>query len=201
MSGKIFISHASADDDFVKALRKALEESRLPVWVDSRNLRGGDKLAPEIETAIAQARQVIVVLSPNTINSPWVRREIQQALQVEKQRKDDGYRVIPLLLPGVQPSALELWFDEVPLGVKVELKTGGVNEAMPAILAALGERLPTDHQPTPKAFSQPLHALKPLYFPSGPLRPLLRFPFVAPEIVSPFVPQRLPSRHAFQACR
>lgn len=159
MSGHIFISHASADDDFVKKLRIALEESGIPVWVDSRKLRGGDKLAPEIETAIAQAPQVIVVLSPNTINSPWVRREIQQALQVEKQRKDDGYRVIPLLLPGVQPSALPLWFDEEPVGLKVELKTYGVNEAMPQILAALGESLPDDPQPAPKAVSQPLEEL------------------------------------------
>jgi len=159
MSGHIFISHASADDDFVKKLRIALEESGLPVWADSRKLRGGDKLAPEIETAIAQARQVIVVLSPNTINSPWVRREIQHALQLEKQRKDDGYRVIPLLLPGVQPSALPLWFDEEPVGVKIELKTDGVNEAMPQILTALGERLPDDHQPAPKAVSQPLEEL------------------------------------------
>ena len=159
MIGYIFISHASADDPFVKELRIALEENRLSVWVDSRNLRGGHKLAPEIKTAIEQARQVIVVLSPNTINSPWVRREIQQALQVEKQKKDDGYRVIPLLLPGVQPSALQLWFDEEPIGVKVELKTGGVSEAMPAILAALGEQLPADHQPAPKAVSQPLEEL------------------------------------------
>jgi tetratricopeptide (TPR) repeat protein len=159
MSGYIFISHASSDDDFVEQLRITLEESGLPVWADSRNLRGGDKLAPEIEKAIAQARQVIVVLSPNTINSPWVRREIRQALQVEEERKNDGYRVIPLLLPGVEPSALQLWFGEVPLGVKVELKTGGVNEAMPQILAALGERLPTDQQPAPKAIAQSLEEL------------------------------------------
>src|SRR5215217_4938272 len=159
MNGHIFISHASSDDAFVKSLRTQLEESGLPVWVDSRNLRGGQKLAPEIENAIAEARHVMVVLSPNTINSPWVRREIQQALAVEKQRKDDAYRVIPLLLPGVQPSALQLWFDEEPVGVKVELKTGAVNEAMPAILAALGERSPADHQPAPKAVSQPLEEL------------------------------------------
>lgn len=159
MSRHIFISHASADDDFVKALRTTLEESGLSVWVDSRNLRGGDKLAPEIQNALAEARKVIVVLSPKTINSPWVRREIQQAIQVEKQRKDDGYRVIPLLLPGVQPSALQLWFDEEPVGVKVELKSDGVHEAMPEILAALGERLPTDSQSMPKAVSQPLEEL------------------------------------------
>jgi len=149
-SAHIFISHASKDDDFVKELRTALESQRLPVWVDSRALRGGAKLASEIEQAIEAARQTIVVLSPNTINSPWVRKEIQQALAVEKRRKEDGYRVIPLLLPGVEPSALALWFDEEPVGVKVELKVGGVSEALPQILAALGERSPDDypHQTT-----------------------------------------------------
>jgi hypothetical protein len=43
----IFISHASKDDEFVKELREALEAHRLTVWVDSRKLRGGAKLAPE----------------------------------------------------------------------------------------------------------------------------------------------------------
>ena len=46
--GGIFISHASADDDFVAELRQRVEERGLAVWVDSRQLRGGDGLAPEI---------------------------------------------------------------------------------------------------------------------------------------------------------
>jgi hypothetical protein len=60
----IFISRASRDDDFVKQLRLALEAHRLPVWVDSRNPRGGDKLTPEIGEAIEQAGRMIVVFSP-----------------------------------------------------------------------------------------------------------------------------------------
>lgn len=79
-SNHVFISHASKDDEFVKDLREALEGLSIPVWVDSRKLRGGAKLAPEINDAIEQARQVIVVISPNTVNSPWVRREISKAL-------------------------------------------------------------------------------------------------------------------------
>jgi CHAT domain-containing protein len=158
-SAHIFISHASMDDNFVKELRTALESQRLPVWVDSRNLRGGAKLAPEIEQAIETARQTIVVLSPKTINSPWVRKEIQQALAVEKRRGKDGYRVIPLLLPGVEPSALALWFDEEPVGVKVEFKVGSVNEALPQILVALGERLPTDYQPPEPLPQKPVEEL------------------------------------------
>ena len=104
-NGPVFISHATSDDAFARELRLVLEGLQIPVWVDSRNLRGGNVLAPEIAQAIAQARQVLVILSPHTINSPWVRREIRQALQVQKSRQADGYRVIPLLLPGVETTA------------------------------------------------------------------------------------------------
>src|ERR1043166_3309045 len=147
MSEQVFISHSSKDDDFVRELREALEDQGVTVWVDSRKLRGGEKLAPEVAEAIERARQFVAVISPNTINSPWVRREIQKALEVEAARRGEGYRVIPLLLPGVEPSALPLWFDEEPVGVRVELKAGGVSQALPDILAALGERLPDDRVP------------------------------------------------------
>lgn len=145
--GHVFISHASKDDAFVQELREQLESHDIAVWVDSRKLRGGAKLAHEINEAIEQARQVIVVLSANTVNSPWVRKEIQKALEVEKQRKDEGYRVAPLLLPSIEPTALALWFDEEPVGVRVGIKVGELSEALPQILAALGERLPDDYEP------------------------------------------------------
>ena len=158
-SESIFISHATKDDGFVTELREALALERLSVWVDSRSLRGGDKLAPQIERAIEEARQVIVVLSPNTINSPWVRKEIEKALEVEQTRKDEGYRVVPLLLPGVTPAALELWFDEEPVGIPIQLKPAGLSEATPAILASLGERLPDDSQPLEDVEPWPVHDL------------------------------------------
>jgi tetratricopeptide (TPR) repeat protein len=138
----LFISHASADDAFVTDLRKALEDLKIPVWVDSRSLLPGGKLAPEIEKAIRDAESFLVVLSPATVNSPWVRREIAQALEVEHSRKADGYRVIPLLLSGITPGALGNWFEEEP--VAVTIGPGGLKAALPAILAALGKRLPTD---------------------------------------------------------
>jgi hypothetical protein len=159
MNNQIFISHSSKDDAFVKELRETLEDSGLSVWVDSRSLRGGSKLAPEIEAAIEQARQFLAVISTNTINSPWVRKEIRKALAVEGSRKDDGYRVIPLLLPGIEPSALENWFDEEPVGIRIEVKAGGLSEALPQILAALGESLPVDRQPVKTVAPQPVEEL------------------------------------------
>ena len=155
----VFISHSSKDDAFVKDLRRKLESLGINVWVDSRELRGGSKLEPEVELAIEGARSFLAVLSPNAINSPWVRKEIQKALEVERGLKGEGYRIVPLLLPGIEPSALALWFDEEPVGVRIEVKAGGIAEALPALLAALGERLTDDHQRIVEVASQPVGEL------------------------------------------
>ena len=53
----VFISHSSQDDPFVRELRQALEALGIPTWVDSRELAGGAKLAPEIEQAIETAQR------------------------------------------------------------------------------------------------------------------------------------------------
>lgn len=151
-SGHIFISHTSADDAFVKALREKLEVHHLTVWVDSRNLRGGQKLEPKIRAAIQASSYVLAVLSSNTINSPWVRKEIRLAEQAK-------IPVIPLLLPPIQPSALGMWFDEEPVGVKIELAPNQLQEAMPHILAALGQRLPDDLPPETLVEGKPLSEL------------------------------------------
>src|ERR1044071_3316673 len=154
----IFISHASADDAFVAELRQALEALGLQTWADSRERVGGDKLPPRLETAIEQARQVLVVLSPNTVNSTWVPLEVDKALEVEKSR-EDGYRVIPLLLHGITPVALRFWFRDEPVGVKIEIGPGGLSAAMLPLLAALGERLSTDFQPFEEPDARPVEEL------------------------------------------
>lgn len=142
----IFISHVTQDDDLVKQLRIELEKLNLTVWVDSRHLRGDNPLHPEINQVIENAKYFMVILSPHAIGSPWVCQEIQRALEVEKQHQPDGYRVIPLLLPGVTPSALDSCFQEPPLVTPIQLKLDELSETLPNILNALGEKMPDDKQ-------------------------------------------------------
>ncbi len=144
MSGEIFISHATADDEFVKRLQEALDCANLPVWVDFRVLTGGDELPADIKKAIQEARAVLVVLGQSTVNSSWVPKEVQLALEVKKSQGDSGYKVIPILLPGIEPTALRLWFDEEPLAIKITVGPDGFEQALPSLFAALGEQLPDD---------------------------------------------------------
>ena len=84
----IFISHTTADDAIVAEIRKALEGHALPVWVDSRELTGGDDLDDQVFERIEAARHFMVVLSPRVINSTWVAKEINHALWAGKKRSD-----------------------------------------------------------------------------------------------------------------
>ena len=121
---KVFISHSGKDDGVVAEIRQALESLGLGVWADSRQLTGGDELEPEILKAIDDARHLVAVLSLNAVNSRWVAKEIQYAMKVKKKRTD-GFKVVPILLDGIEPAALPLWFQEEPAAVMVRCGPAG----------------------------------------------------------------------------
>jgi hypothetical protein len=106
----VFISHSTKDDKVVAEIRGALQ-GKLIVWDDSQWMVGGDPLGRTIEAAIGESPYFMALLSLHAVNSSWVRDEIRYALKA-------GKRIIPVLLPGIEPEALGLWFDSKPLGVK-----------------------------------------------------------------------------------
>ena len=65
VSERLFISHSSKDDTFVRELRMALADHDQDGWIDSRELRGGDRLWTEIKKAIEEASAYAVVVSPD----------------------------------------------------------------------------------------------------------------------------------------
>ena len=91
----------------------------------------------------------MVVLSPKTLNSGWVRKEVQLALQVQKERgaKTSYQASSRSCCRASRQSALGLWFDEEPVAIKITVGPGGIEQALPALFAALGEQLPDDLQP------------------------------------------------------
>ncbi|MEP0928926.1 MULTISPECIES: toll/interleukin-1 receptor domain-containing protein [Cyanophyceae] len=134
MSDHIFISHSSKDDPTVQRLRETLELHGQTTWVDSRELTGGDALTPTIETAIRTARHFLVVISLDALGSSWVQKEIRLASEVAQERTD-GYKVIPVVLPGVQRGILKPFFPNDPIHIFVHDTPSGLNEAMPDIAA------------------------------------------------------------------
>jgi tetratricopeptide (TPR) repeat protein len=157
--GKLFISHSSQDDGFVRYLRLALAGHGQDGWIDSRELRGGDPLWPEIERAIEGSSAFAVVVSPAGLQSEWVGKEVRRALELQKERGRERFPVVPLSLNGTKLGVLEQFFDAKPIYIAVSSDPGGVEAAIDPILVALGERLPADVPPSPQPAAEPLEDL------------------------------------------
>ena len=156
---RLFISHSSQDDAFVRDLRAALAEHGQEGWIDSRELHGGDPLWPEIQKAIEGTSAYAVVVSPDALQSKWVGKELRYALDVQKKRGRDKFPVIPFSLNGTKLGVLEEFFGEEPIYISVTSDAGGVEAAMDAILVDLGERLPADVPASAQPKAEPLEEL------------------------------------------
>jgi nucleotide-binding universal stress UspA family protein len=97
---RLFLSHSSQDDAFVRGLQQALGDLGQDVWIDSRELRGGDPLWEEIQKAIDEASAYAVLVSPASLQSKWVGKELRHALEVQKARGK------ALALTGIDPPLL-----------------------------------------------------------------------------------------------
>ncbi len=156
---KLFISHSTQDDAFVRDLRAALADHGQQGWIDSRELRGGDLLWPVVQQAIDDATAYLVVVSADALQSRWVGMELTHALALQKQRGKDQFPIIPLSLNDTKLGVLEQFFEGEPAYIPVSSDAGGIEAAMHAILVALGKRDPADVPPTPQPKAEPLEEL------------------------------------------
>jgi hypothetical protein len=125
----LFLSHSSADDGFVRELREALADLDQKVWIDSRQLKGGDPLWSEIQAAIGAAVGFAVLVSPAALQSRWVGKELRHALKVQAERGRDAFPVIPLSLNGTRLGVLEALFDDEPTYIPVSSAPDGATAA------------------------------------------------------------------------
>ena len=155
----LFLSHSTADDAPVRQLRQALAELGEEVWIDSRELRGGDLLWPAVAQAIESAAAYAVLVSPAALQSEWVGDELSHALKVQRERGPAHYPVIPLSLDGNRLGVLKQVFGTEPVYIPISSAPGGIDAALNAILIALGRRLPADVAPTPQPAPEPIEEL------------------------------------------
>jgi hypothetical protein len=111
VSGYAFISYSRDDRAYVEKLAAHLTAMGIPIWYDYR-LVAGEIFDEEIERRIGDCAAFLVVLSPRSVDSQWVGREITYADDLHKQ-------LIPLLLEPVDHSPIRL------AGVQREDVVGG----------------------------------------------------------------------------
>ncbi len=92
----VFLSHSSVDKVFAYRLATDLLTLGFSVWIDAWELSVGDSLLERLVQGIEGSAYVLLLMSPDSILSPWVAKEIEVALEVERRRRETV--VLPLLI-------------------------------------------------------------------------------------------------------
>jgi hypothetical protein len=80
-----FISYSAQDKVFAERIHNDLQEVGIRCWLDSKDLKIGDHIEIQINRAIQLTDKVLLILSDASVNSAWVRHEIDVALGKESQ--------------------------------------------------------------------------------------------------------------------
>ena len=133
--GHIFLSHSTNDDAIARDLQRALGDHGLHIWIDSREMRGGDLLSPEIERAIDEADGCMILVSPSSLQSDWVGDELDRAIEAQKRRRagaaNGAYPVVPLSLDGTKLGMLKKYIDTLEA-----VEAGAAQSATPSAPAS-----------------------------------------------------------------
>lgn len=90
-----FISYSSRDKQFAEKLAVDLRNRNLGVWFADWEIKVGDSLMKKIGGGIRENDFLIVILSPESVRSEWVAKELAEAMQ--KEIKEKRVVVLPAL--------------------------------------------------------------------------------------------------------
>jgi hypothetical protein len=84
MANDIFISYSRRDQEFVTRLASELDAQIAGVWFDQSTIQLGQEWQTEILEGIRDCKAFILVLSPDSMESRYVREEVNKALELGK---------------------------------------------------------------------------------------------------------------------
>jgi hypothetical protein len=96
----VFLSHSGVDKPAVEELAVRLRREGIEPWLDEWNLVPGDPWQPALERALGDCSTCAVFIGPGGF-SAWQNEEMRAAIDRRVQEGRGQFRVIPVLLPGV----------------------------------------------------------------------------------------------------
>lgn len=82
-----FISYSTKDQAFAERLHGDLQTKGVRCWFAPQNVQGGKKLHEQIDEAIRLHDKLLLILSPHSMESEWVKTEISKARKREVRDK------------------------------------------------------------------------------------------------------------------
>lgn len=86
----VFVSHATYDKWIARVICEKVENLGIKTFRDDRDIEGGDSIPDVIKQNLRECRELLVLLTPQSLNREWVLLEIGMADIL-------GKRIIPIL--------------------------------------------------------------------------------------------------------
>jgi uncharacterized protein YjbI with pentapeptide repeats len=106
-----FISYSSKDERFAKELNSELHTLGIRCWFAAEDLKIGDRFQERIEESIRLHDKLLVILSENSVNSAWVEREVQAA--IEKEQRQSSTVLFPVRLDDAVMDSQRAWAADI----------------------------------------------------------------------------------------
>ncbi len=106
-----FISYSSRDQEFAERLHADLQAKGVRCWFAEEDLKIGDKFQDRIEESIRYHDKLLLVLSENSIQSPWVEREVQAAF--EREQRSNKLVLFPIRLDEAVMETPRAWAADI----------------------------------------------------------------------------------------
>src|SRR5216684_454836 len=106
-----FISYSSKDGEFAERLHADLQSKNVRCWFDREDMKIGDRIRPRIDEAIRLHDKLLLVLTENSMKSPWVEKEVETAF--EKERRQGRTVLFPIRLDDAVMGAEEAWAADI----------------------------------------------------------------------------------------
>jgi len=106
-----FISYSSKDQEFAEKLHADLRSKNVRCWFAPEDLKIGDRLRPSFDEAIRVHDKLMVLLSENSVSSPWVEKEVETAF--EKERREKRTVLFPIRLDDAVMETDEAWAADI----------------------------------------------------------------------------------------
>ncbi len=95
-----FISHSTRDAEFADRLFNDLQGKGVRTWYAPEEMKGGEKLYDQIDSAIRMHDKLLLVLSEHSLQSKWVLTEIRRCRKAEK--REGKRKLFPIRLVDMQ---------------------------------------------------------------------------------------------------
>lgn len=105
----VFLSYGAGDRPAARELAEGLRDRSFDVWTDDR-ISPGENWAAEIARALDRSDAMVVLFTPRSVESEWVKREVEFALASKRFES----RLIPVVLGGEGTR----WPDKAPWVLK-----------------------------------------------------------------------------------